>query len=158
MGNDNLVVEKVKLSNEAHCDGLLRLLNIYMEDEMGINRAMPKGLAPRIIEGLKKHKAYLGFFARLESRFIGLANCNINFSTWLAKPIINIHDLIVEPRYRNTGVGEFLLTEIEEYARETGCCKINLEVRVDNEPAQKLYQKRGFKQGEPPMLFWEKKL
>jgi ribosomal protein S18 acetylase RimI-like enzyme len=126
-----------------------------MEDEMGIRKSMPKELGFRIIEGLKKHTAYLGFFVCINEEFAALANCNLNYSTWQAKFLINIHDFIVAPLYRKQGVGEFLLREIENYAKEKGYCKLNLEVRNDNLNAQKLYSKVGFSDCEPPMFFWQ---
>ncbi len=146
---------RVDLSNTTHCAKLLDLLNAYMEDDMGISRSMPAGLGPKIIEGLKNHPAYLGFFVCVENHFAALANCNLNFSTWKAQPLINIHDFIVAPEFRKQGVGRFLLQQINNYARENHCCKVNLEVRHDNRKAQKLYQKLGFTECNPPMFFWE---
>jgi len=53
---------KVDLEKEEHCSALLGLLNDYMLDEMGIGKSMPAELGPEIIDGLKNHPAYLGFF------------------------------------------------------------------------------------------------
>lgn len=149
---------KADLNNPIHCEQILNLLNDYMEDEMGVSKSMPKELAPKIIEGLKQHSAYLGFFVCVDEQFAALANCNLNFSTWQAKFLINIHDIIVSPTFRKQGVGQFLLTEIEIYAQENGYCKLNLEVRNDNLKAQKLYKKVGYSDCEPPMFFWQKLL
>ncbi len=149
---------QVDLSNPIHCKQVLHLLNDYMEDEMGIRKSMPLELGPKIIEGLKKHPAYLGFFVCIGGDFVALANCNLNYSTWAAKFLINIHDFIVSPLFRKQGVGEFLLSEIENYAKEKGYCKLNLEVRVDNLKAQNLYEKVGYSDCEPPMFFWQKLL
>ena len=149
---------KVDLNNEKHCSTVLQLLSDYMLDEMGIGEAMPSGLGPKIIEGLKKHSAYLGFLVQYDNHFVGMANCNLVFSTWKAKPLINIHDFVVSPRFRNQGVGLFLLNAISDYAKENGFCRINLEVRNDNYKAQNLYKKAGFSECEPPNYFWEKRL
>jgi ribosomal protein S18 acetylase RimI-like enzyme len=99
---------------------------------MGIRKSMPKELGSEIIEGLKKHTAYLGFFVCINEEFAALANCNLNYSTCQAKFIINIHDFIVAPKFRKQGVGEFLLGKIENYVKVKGYCKVNLEVRNDN--------------------------
>ena len=64
---------------------------------------MPEELDPQIIAGLKKHSGFLGFFVMMGEQFAGLANCNVNFFTFQAKPLINIHDFIVAPEYRNIG-------------------------------------------------------
>ena len=148
---------KVDLEKDEHQKALLNLMDMYMQDEMGTGRSMPKQLESKIIEGLKNHPAYLGFFVRLGNEYAALANCNLNFSTWQAKPLINIHDFVVSPDYRQKGIGQFLLKEIEKYAVKTGCCRINLEVRHDNVKAQNLYRKVGFTECEPPNYFWEKR-
>ena len=145
----------VDLNNEKHCSAVLQLLSDYMLDEMGIREAMPQELGPKIIEGLQKHSGYLGFLVQIENTYVGLANCNLVFSTWKAKPLINIHDFVVSPEFRNRGVGLFLLKAIENYAREKGYCRINLEVRHDNYKAQNLYKKAGFKECDPSNYFWE---
>ena len=148
----------VDLNNETHSLALIELMNDYMLDEMGIGEPMPEELKPKIVERLKKHSSYLGFFVCIQNDFVALANCNLNVSTCKAKPLINIHDFIVSPKYRNRGVGLFLLKKITEYASENGYCRINLEVRQDNYKAQNLYKKAGFKECQPPNYFWEKLL
>lgn len=147
--------ECVNLADLEHCSALILLLNEYMQDEMGMGAKMNEELAPDIINGLKEHSAYLGFFVRCDNEYVGLANCNRVFSTWQAKPILNIHDFIVHAGWRNKGVGLFLMNGIKRYSETNGYCKINLEVREDNNKALALYNKAGFKAGNPPMLFWE---
>lgn len=147
---------QVDLSKPIHCKQLLSLLNDYMEDEMGVSKPMPQELGPKIIEGLIQHSAYLGFFVCIDDQFAALANCNLNYSTWQAKFLINIHDFIVSPKFRKQGIGEFLLNEMDTYAKKRGYCKINLEVRNDNLKAQNLYKKVGYSNCEPPMYFWHK--
>jgi ribosomal protein S18 acetylase RimI-like enzyme len=153
-----LSIIKVDLQNPIHCNQVIKLLNDYMNDPMGNNRPMPKALAPQIISGLKQHSGFLGFFVMAGNQFAGLANCNVNFSTFQAKPLINIHDFIVAPECRNLGVGCFLLQGIINYAVQNGFCRINLEVREDNANAKSLYRKMGFTDSVPKMMFWELKL
>lgn len=148
----------INLSDEIHCAQLLRLLDAYMQDEMGNGAPMDSELAPKIIDGLKNYAGYLGFFAVVDDNYAALANCNQNFSTFKAQPLINIHDFIVHPDFRGRGVGKFLLDSMAEYGRKHGFCRINLEVRHDNIKAQKLYQKTGYAECNPPMYFWERNL
>ncbi len=149
---------KVNLKDETHYQALVSLLNEYMKDEMGAGKPMSAELKADLIDGLKQHAAYAGFFASVGDEFIALANCNLNFSTWEAKPLINIHDFIVHPDHRGRGAGMFLLDKIAGYALQNGFCRINLEVRHDNIKAQKLYKKAGFHECSPPNYFWEKQL
>jgi ribosomal protein S18 acetylase RimI-like enzyme len=152
----NLSFVIVDLSKELHQKQLIRLLDLYMRDEMGNNAPMSEELAPKILNGLKGYSAYLGFFALVDGQFAALANCNQNFSTFKAKPLINIHDFVVHPDFRGKGVGKFLLDAIADYGKDNGFCRVNLEVRHDNEKAQRLYQKAGFNECQPPMYFLER--
>ena len=147
--------EKVDLFEKEHSTAVVSLLNEYMKDEMGNGQEMPGNIKKEVLEGLKNHKAYLGFLIKYNNQYIALANCNLSYSTWKAKHLINIHDFIVHPDYRKMGVGSFLLKGIKKYAKERDYCKLNLEVREDNIKARGLYKKEGFKPGNPNMLFWE---
>jgi RimJ/RimL family protein N-acetyltransferase len=50
-------------------------------------------------------------------------------------------------KYWNLGVGNYLLTYLIDWAKQTNAIrKINLQVRVDNLPAIHLYEKHGFVQ------------
>jgi ribosomal protein S18 acetylase RimI-like enzyme len=150
-----LSIQQVDLQNKVHCTQLIKLLNDYMNDPMGKNSPMEEGLAPRIIAGLQTYAGYLGFFVMAGDHYAGLANCNQNFSTFKARPILNIHDFIVAPECRSIGAGRFLMKGVLDYASGKGFCRVNLEVREDNHAAKALYQKMGFLECEPPMHFLE---
>jgi len=153
-----LSTQIIDLQNPVHCEKVIKLLNDYMNDPMGNNSPMSKRLSPQIISGLKKHSGFLGFFVLVDNLFAGLANCNINFSTFQAKPLINIHDFIIAPEFRNVGAGRFLLSSVINYASSNGFCRVNLEVREDNLVAKSLYKKMGFDDCVPRMMFWEKRI
>ena len=151
-----LSILQVDLQNELHCAQVIKLLNDYMNDPMGNNAPTDESLAPQIIAGLQSYPGYLGFFVLSGDQFAGLSNCNQNFSTFKAKPILNIHDFIVAPEFRTIGAGHFLMRGILNYASKNGYCRVNLEVREDNHAAKSLYQKMGFSECKPRMHFWEK--
>jgi ribosomal protein S18 acetylase RimI-like enzyme len=77
-------------------------------------------------------------------RPVGMAICFVGFSTFQARPLLNIHDLAVVPDCRGQGIGRALLAEAEKQALLRGCCKLTLEVREDNLPARSLYERFGF--------------
>lgn len=92
-----------------------------------------------------------------------LANCFEGFSTFMAQPLLNIHDFAVAPEFRGRGLAKKLMSKIEEVARSLGCCKITLEVLEGNKIAQAAYKSSGFAGYEldPNMgkaMFWQKKL
>jgi GNAT superfamily N-acetyltransferase len=151
-------IQIVDFSRTNHVKAFLKLLNAYMLDEMGLSQSLGKSHGDKVVANLEKHPSYKGFFIESEGEFIALANCFINYSTFATGPLINIHDLIVHPGFRQKGAGMALLKGIEDFARERHFCRINLEVRNDNAKAMALYKKTGFSECNPPMYFWEKRL
>jgi ribosomal protein S18 acetylase RimI-like enzyme len=146
------------LQNAEHRQAMLAQLDLYMQDPMAGHGKMTEILASEIIDGLLIQPNYLFFLAKLNGEYAGVANCFVNFSTFKAKPLINIHDFSVSPAFRKKGIGEAMMAKIIGYAREKGYAKVNLEVRHDNIGAQNLYKKVGFVECEPPMYFWEIKV
>ena len=58
----------------------------------------------------------------------------------------DIISIVVHKDYTKKGIATLLLQEIFAFAKENNIQKITLEVRSSNLPAQKLYEKHGFKQ------------
>ncbi len=128
---------------------VVSLLDHYSQHEMGNSQPLPEDVRSRLIEGLRAHPMSRVFLAYDTDQPIGIAVCFIGFSTFKAKPLVNIHDLAVLESYRARGVGTQLIDAVIEFANSLGCCAITLEVRADN-PARKLYAKKGFQTlGEP---------
>ena len=65
------------------------------------------------------------------------------FSTFKCKLAINIHDLAVLKDYRQQGISQLLLGEVEKVAKGKGACKIVLEVLEKNIAARQAYAKFG---------------
>ncbi len=55
-----------------------------------------------------------------------------------------LYSIAVSSAARGQGLGERLLDACEEAARLRGCVSLRLEVRDDNEPAKRLYERHGF--------------
>lgn len=153
---NNIEIIEGDLTVQTHRDAFLSLLNAYTMDSMGKGTPLDPELGMQSIRGLSEHPMAFSLFACEDGRFIGMTVCFVGFSTFTAKKLINIHDLVVLPQWRNCGVGRRLLAGVEAKARQMDCCKITLEVREDNISAQHLYLSFGFEECEPPMLFWKK--
>lgn len=152
-------VDIVDLSCKENADKLCELIDTYMIDPMGgALSKLTDEKKSKLIDGLKRCSSSLIFFCNDNNYTVGASVCFIGFSTFLARPLINIHDLIVLPQYRKKGVGTALMLAIEQKAIEIDCCKITLEVRYDNIVAKNLYKKNGFSSGGVPMEFWIKNL
>jgi GNAT superfamily N-acetyltransferase len=158
---DNLFIVEVDYTNEQHLDHLAELLNAYSMDKMGNGTALDESVLKRLKGDLKNVPGAYSFIAYLtahqEAIPIGLINCFMGYSTFVAKPLLNIHDIVVLDNARGKGVGALLIEAAEKKALELGCCKLTLEVRTDN-PAERLYRRLGFTDGDNPMIFLTKKL
>lgn len=53
-------------------------------------------------------------------------------------------NIAVDPDYRRHGIAELLVRGLEAQLKDRGVRELLLEVRVSNEPAQKLYEKLAF--------------
>ena len=63
---------------------------------------------------------------------------------WVIGDEMHITTIAVASEYRGRGIGDALLSDILEEARERGCRVATLEVRETNWIAQNLYKKHGF--------------
>ena len=127
-----------------HQDAVLAMVDAYSRDAMGEVKPLDPDVWARLILGLQKHPTTLIFFAFDGNRPVGAAVCFVGFTTFAAKPLINIHDFVVLPASRGKGVGRRLLDAVEGKARELGCCKLTLEVMDNNHHALRMYQAAGF--------------
>ncbi len=66
-------------------------------------------------------------------------------SFWLIFDEMHINNVAVLPPYRGRGVGALLLTHVMTEAARAGARRATLEVRASNLPAQRLYEKYGFR-------------
>jgi GNAT superfamily N-acetyltransferase len=139
-------VVEAELNNAEHQQAIFHLLNAYSMDPMGDGKPLSAETRERLIPGLQAHPTTLVFLAFHENAAVGIAICFRGFSTFAAKPLINIHDLAVLPEHRGKGIGRQLLAAVEQKAREIGCCKLTLETQENNHRARQTYAKFGFAQ------------
>ncbi|MGN6495729.1 MAG: GNAT family N-acetyltransferase [Tsuneonella sp.] len=158
-----LAISLVDYGDANDAAALIDLLDAYARDAMGGGEALPAAVRERLVPALAEHPGAFSLIARVGGQAAGLANCFTGFSTFAAKPLVNLHDLAVSPQFRGRGLGRALLAEVEAEARRRGACKLTLEVLGGNAPAIALYASEGFAQyGLDPAMgsaqFWEKKL
>src|SRR5271170_7584722 len=153
------LVRAADLAADGDRAALVALLDAYARDPMGGGAPLAVDIIRHLPDRLAAQpgaRVWLGFAADGEPA--GLAVCFAGFSTFAAQPLLNLHDLAVAPLHRGRGVGRRLLAAVEDGARAAGCCKITLEVRDDNAPAQRLYEALGYGDGAVPHRFWSKRL
>lgn len=145
-------------SNPDHLTSAVEMINAYILDEMGGGIPLSPIQQLRFVDGLNNHPAKIVLLAAIDEKCAGMIVAFQNFSTFTARPMINIHDVIVIKEFRGKGVGRKMMEVLEQRAKELRCSRITLEVREDNQIAQKLYKSMGFDETEPSMHYWRKYL
>ena len=62
----------------------------------------------------------------------------------LGGDVADVMTLAVVPGSRGRGIGDLLVGELVRRARDSGAGSVMLEVRADNGPARRLYERHGF--------------
>lgn len=154
-------------ADPAHVRAFLELLDHYAHDPMGGGRGLSDDARRHLVGELQARPGFVGFLAwegkGRAMRAVGLINCFEGFSTFAARPLLNVHDIVVDAERRAAGIGQALLAAAEEAARARGCCKLTLEVLSNNHRALASYARFGFRPYEldpaaGQALFLEKKL
>jgi ribosomal protein S18 acetylase RimI-like enzyme len=133
------------LADANDAAAIVAVLDSYATDPRGGSQPLSAEIRARLIPGLRAHPTSRVWLAFDGSAAIGVCVAFVGFSTFRARPLLNIHDLAVLPGRRGGGVGRALLTAAEWHARELACCKLTLEVQDDNTPARHLYERFGFR-------------
>ena len=97
-----------------------------------------------LVDRLRQRPDFVGVMAWTGAEAVGLANAFEGFSTFAAKPLLNVHDIVVRWDRRGRGIGQRLLHAMEALARQRGCCKLTLEVLSNNHRALASYRRFGF--------------
>jgi GNAT superfamily N-acetyltransferase len=145
-------------SNQEHLQAITALIDAYIRDEMGGGEPLSELEQLRLVDGLNNHPKSIVLLAKTDGVFTGLLTAFENFSTFTAKPMVNIHDVIVLKAYRGKGIGRQLMNAVITEAENRKCSRITLEVRRDNITAQNLYKSLGFDDTNPGMFYWRKNL
>lgn len=146
------------LDDERHCAGLVHCLNDYAAGPFGRGEPLSAEVRAALCPNLRQVPSRLIRLVLHGEVVVGAAVCFVSFSTFAARPRLNVHDLCVLPAQRGKGLGRALLLAVISAARGLHCSGVTLEVRADNELAQGLYRSVGFSGSEPATWFWERKL
>lgn len=159
----NFEIRQADYKNPAQMNQICQLLNEYASEPMGGGVPIQPDRISQLKKGLGEFPLAFSLIVYDQENPIGLANCFFGFSTFAARKLINIHDLMVSKNFRGKGISQLLLKRIEEIGYENNCVKITLEVLENNEIAKNSYQKFGFTSYELSSetghaLFWQKSL
>jgi len=144
---DPIRISRVNYTDPVHAQALVALLDAYAQDTMGGGAGLSDYAKTHVVAGLASRAqafSVLAFAPDASQTPVGLVNCIEGFSTFAAKPLVNVHDVIVLPDWRGQGVAGAMLEEVIQIARERGGCKLTLEVLSGNQNALRAYAKLGF--------------
>lgn len=147
--------------NPKHRQAVIAMLDDYARDPMGGGEPLPEETKENLMDEMLKRDYVFSLLAFVDDEPVGIANCVEGFSTFAAKPVMNIHDIAVTQAHRGQGISKRLLQEVETLAQFRGCCKLTLEVLQGNTPAKVAYEKFGFKpyqldEANGKAEFWQK--
>jgi len=159
----DIKITEADLDNPLHGDAVVAILDGYAREPAGGGRPLSEDVRRRLIPQLKARNNALILLALADQKPAGVAVCFTGFSTFAARPLLNLHDLAVLPGFRGRGIGHRLLSALNAYALKLECCKITLEVSEDNHGARALYRRFGYGDYNPcdapvTTLFLEKRL
>jgi ribosomal protein S18 acetylase RimI-like enzyme len=142
--SSNLNIRDVDFSDPADAEHFIAVLDTYASDPLGGGTPLAADVRERLTPALRHHPTALVLLASVGDEPAGVAVCFFAFSTFRARPLLNVHDLAVIPPQRGKGIGRALLGECERRAVRAGCCKLTLEVQDNNARARGLYASFGF--------------
>lgn len=140
----SLTVEALDLSDLKQAEIWLQLLDHYASDPMGGGDGLSDYAKLHLVETIRQVPGFHGALAWLDGEAVGLIDCFAGFSTFAARPLLNVHDIVVHQSVRGRGIGQALLAWAEARAGQLGCCKLTLEVLSNNARAMASYVAFGF--------------
>ncbi len=140
----SLHVSAVDLYDPAQAAIWLDLLDHYARDPMGGGEGLSDYARLHLVHTIRQVPGFHGALAWLDGEAVGLIDCFAGFSTFAAKPLLNVHDIVVHASRRGQGIAQALLAWAGQRAGELGCCKLTLEVLSNNARAMAAYRRAGF--------------
>ena len=140
----SLHVAAVDLYDPAQAAIWLDLLDHYARDPMGGGEGLSDYAKLNLVHTIRQVPGFHGALAWLDGEAVGLIDCFAGFSTFAAKPLLHVHDIVVHASRRGQGIAQALLAWAGQRAGELGCCKLTLEVLSNNTRAMAAYRRAGF--------------
>lgn len=130
--------------NSRDRQAILALMDCYASDPMGGAEPLHDEVRTRLCDALQAQPGAVTVLAWQDEHAVGLINAFVGFSTFKARPLMNIHDVVVRPEHRRRGIAEAMITAVADEARRRDCCKLTLEVLEGNHAARQRYLRSGF--------------
>lgn len=156
-------IRPVDYSDKVQGQQLVDLMETYATDAMGGGESLGQDVKSRLVAEMARRPQVSSAIAYVDDQPAGLINFVEGFSTFAAKPLVNIHDVVVKAEFRGRGLSRRMFDHVEAEAARRGCCKVTLEVLEFNEIACKAYANFGYEPYSLPgdggiAQFWQKKI
>ena len=141
------------LANEAHIPGMIRLLRqvgeVHHKIRPDLFRSGAQKYDEKDLKNLLKDPNRPIFVAEIGDQVAGYTFCifqNVENDPVLCdRKVLYIDDLCVDESRRGQGIATRLYDRVCEFARESGCHAVTLNVWCGNDSAMAFYEKRGMK-------------
>ena len=85
------------------------------------------------------------FLALQDERSVGFAQLFPSFSSGRMARVYILNDLFVSAEARKSGIGAALIKSARAFGESSGAARLTLSTQIENETAQALYEREGWK-------------
>jgi aminoglycoside 6'-N-acetyltransferase I len=85
----------------------------------------------------------------VDGRFVGVALCSLRHDYVEgcdSSPVGYLEGIIVDEKFRGSGIADILCKECEQWAKENGCLEFASDCEIDNIDSLKFHLSIGFKE------------
>lgn len=129
-------------ANLEHLDPLARLFDLYRQY---YECAPDLGLATQFIKQRIENADSELFIALDATKVCGFVQLYPSLCSIAAAKIYIVHDLFVDVDSRQSGAGNQLMNTATQWAKDNGAARLDLLTEKNNDKAQSLYEKLGYK-------------
>ncbi len=139
----NYTIRKADLSDLSSLGRLFNNYRIFYGQVSDIDSSI-KFLQQR----MSKEESVIFVSERRKREISGFVQLYPSFSSVSIKRTWILNDLFVDENHRKKGIGEALMKTAENHVRTSGARGLTLATAVDNDKAQRLYEKLGYQKND----------
>lgn len=133
---------ELRKATKQDIDAVSRLFDQYRQFyQCPADRNLAKDF---ISQRINNHESTIFIAEDKNAGCIGFVQLYPSFCSVEAVKILILYDLFVDADHRKSGVGEALMGQARDYARQTGAARLDLLTAKTNLAGQRLYEKLGF--------------
>lgn len=144
ISHENISVIKVGINELDLVSGLFDKYRVFYKQPSNVLEGK-KYLEKRIEN--KQSVIFLAVDSQTKTA-LGFVQLYPSFSSVALKKIWILNDLYVDQPARQRGVAKRLMQKAKEHALETGAARLTLQTGIENNHAQHLYEKIGYKRDD----------